>query len=411
MRKVVVTGIGMINGLGHDYKTCFEAITNGDGAIKQLSPELTEATGVKFGAPVCDYVPSDYFNKRALRSYDLVNQYAILAAREAAANAGLDIIENRDSIGVNVTSGIGGIETIANEVETAVTRGYKRVSPSFIPKAIINLVAGNVAIDLKCHGICNSLVTACASSTDAVGHAKMYIENGLVDVMVTGGAEACVNEISLAGFQNLGALSRGETADRASIPFDEQRSGFVMGEGACVLILEAEEHAKQRGAKILGYIEGYGATCDANHITAPDPEATYGVKAVETALKQANLTAKEVGLINCHGTSTPLNDAGEIKLLTKVYKDNILKPYVTSTKSNTGHMLGAAGATEIAFSILSLNNKIVTPTIGTKVVAEECNANICLEETKSIDTDYAMSLSLGFGGHNSCIIMKRGDQC
>lgn len=408
MRKVVVTGIGMINSLGNNADECFDGLLNKKLGISEVSSEITEASSVKFAGLVKDYNPTDHFNKRALRSFDLVNQYGILAAREAAIHANIQAITNRDRIGCNVTSGIGGMSTIEKEILNASEKGFGRISPSFIPKAIINLVAGNIAIDLKCNGICNSVVTACASSTDAIGHAKMYIESNMADVMITGGSEACVNKTSLAGFNNLGALSRGETVETASIPFDVNRSGFVMGEGASVLVLEEEQHAINRGAKILGYIEGYGATCDANHITAPDPEAEFGVKAVNIALNQANIIPTDVRHINCHGTSTPLNDAGEVKLLSKVYQEDINIPTITSTKSNTGHLLGAAGSTEAAFCIMSLNKKVITPTINTKQLDETCVVDVCLDEVRENDSEYAMSLSLGFGGHNSCIVMKKG---
>ncbi len=408
MRKVVITGIGTINSVGLNATDTWEGLKAGKLGISQLPNEYTEETGVKFAGKITGYKATDYFDRKQARRLDTSSQFAIIAAREAATDANLQAIDNRDRIGVNVTSGIGGIETIEDNILKAADKGFSKISPMFIPGSIVNLVAGNVAIDLNCKGICVPPVTACASSTDGIGHAAMYIQNGLVDVMVTGGAEAAANMTGLAGFQNMGALTSNETVETACVPFSKDRSGFVMGEGAGALILEEYEHAKARGAKIYGFVEGYGATCDANHITAPDPEAKMGLQAAKQAIENAGISVDQVGYVNAHGTSTPLNDKGEDTLLNKLYEGSS-KPIVTSTKSMTGHLLGATGAVEAIATVLSLQEQVCTPTVGTTEIDPDISLDVCLETTKPIDTEYGISFSLGFGGHNSVVVFKKGE--
>ncbi|WOO89958.1 beta-ketoacyl-ACP synthase II [Mollicutes bacterium LVI A0078] len=408
MRKVVITGIGTINSVGLNAADTWEGLKAGKLGISQLPDEYTEETGVKFAGKITDYKATDYFDRKQARRLDKSSQFAIIAAREAATDANLQTIENRARIGVNVTSGIGGIETIEDNILKAADKGFNKISPMFIPGSIVNLVAGNVAIDLNCQGLCIPPVTACASSTDGIGHAAMYIQNGLVDVMVTGGAEAAANMTGLAGFQNMGALTSNETVETACVPFSKDRSGFVMGEGAGALILEEYEHAKARGAKIYGFVEGYGATCDASHITAPDPEAKMGLESAKQAIANAGISASQVGYVNAHGTSTPLNDKGEDTLLNKLYTGDA-KPVVTSTKSMTGHLLGATGAVEAIATVLSLQEQICTPTVGTTEIDPDISLDVCLNEAKPLDTDYGISFSLGFGGHNSVVVFKKGE--
>lgn len=410
MRKVVITGIGTINSVGLNVTDTWSGLKAGKLGISKLDDELTASTGVKFAGKITDYDPKAYFDRKQIRRLDKTSQFALIAAREAAADAKLDEISDRSRIGVNVTSGIGGLDTIEENLLKAANKGFTKISPMFIPGSIVNLVAGNVAIDLNCTGICVPTVTACASSTDAIGHGAMYIANGLVDAMVVGGAEAAVNQTGLAGFANMGALTNGTSAESACTPFAGERSGFVMGEGAATLVLEEYEHAKARSAKIYGFVEGYSATCDANHITAPDQEAKMGLMAAQNALKMANVNPEQVLYVNSHGTSTPLNDKGEDVLLGKLYSNSALKPVVTSTKSMTGHLLGATGALEAIATVLSLNAGICTPTIGTTVVDPDISLNICLNQAKPIDSEYGISFSLGFGGHNSVIVIKRGEQ-
>ncbi len=407
-RRVVITGIGTINSVGNDVKSTWDGLKSGKLGISQVEDSITETTGVKFAGKITDYDPKQYFDRKQIRRLDLATQFALIASREAAQDANLEAIEDRSRIGVNVTSGIGGIETIEDNILKAADKGFTKISPMFIPGAIVNLVAGNVAIELDCKGICTPTVTACASSTDGIGHGAMYIENGLVDVMVTGGAEAAANRTGLAGFQNMGALTSSETVEEACVPFSSKRSGFVMGEGAAVLVLEEYEHAKARGAKIYGFVEGYGATCDANHITAPDSEARMGRMAAEIAIAKAGIESKQIGYVNAHGTSTPLNDKGENTLLTALYGGANM-PIVTSTKSMTGHLLGATGALEAIATVLSLNEGICTPTIGTDIIDPEINLDVCLHEARAIDTEYGISFSLGFGGHNAAVVFKKGE--
>lgn len=407
-RRVAITGIGTINSVGLTAADTWDGLKAGKLGISQVAAELTEATGVKYAGKINDYNAGEHFDRKQIRRLDLTSQYAIIAAREAAEDAKLSEITDRTRIGVNVTSGIGGIQTIEENILKAGEKGFGKISPMFIPGAIVNLVSGNVAIELDCKGICVPPVTACASSTDGIGHAAMYIANGLVDVMVTGGSEAAVNRTGLAGFQNMGALTSSETLENACIPFASERSGFVMGEGAATLVLEDYEHAKARGAKIYGFVEGYSATCDANHITAPDSEAAMGLLAAQNAINLAGITPDQVGYVNCHGTSTPLNDKGEDTLLNKLY-NGVNMPMVTSTKSMTGHLLGATGALEAIATVLSLNEGVCTPTIGTKAIDPEISLNVCLETAQPISTEYGISFSLGFGGHNSVIVIKKGE--
>ncbi len=407
-RKVVITGIGTINSIGLDAKETWENAKLGKLGISPIDEQLFSATKVKYAGVIKNYDASKYFDRKQVRRLDLATQYAIIASREAAKDSKLDEIVDRTRIGVNVTSGIGGMHTIEDNILKAADKGFGKISPMFIPNSIVNLVSGNVAIELEANGICTPLVTACASSTDAIGHAAMYIKQGLVDIMVAGGAEATINKTALAGFANMGALSKADEVTKASIPFDQERSGFIMGEGAATLVLEEYEHAKARGAKIYGFVAGYGATCDANHITAPDSSAKHGVRAAQIAINDANIDCTQINLVNAHGTSTPLNDAGENKLLNALFDEHVSDVHVTSTKSMTGHLLGATGALEALLTIKSLNEQIVTPTINTQNVDSEISLNVALQE-KSIKTDYAMSFSLGFGGHNSVIVLKNGE--
>ncbi len=406
MKRVVITGLGAMSPLGNDLSSTWSGMKSAKNGITLLPDEIREAIGVHVGGQLQGYDETEHFNRKQIRTYDRVNQISILAAREAAQDAKLDTINARERIGVNISSGIGGLQTIQEQILAVPEKGYKRVSPLFIPRALINLVAGNVAIDLDVHGITNSVVTACASSTDAIGHAMHYIQSGMVDVMVTGGSEATICEVGLAGFNNMKALSRSENPDYASIPFDKNRNGFVMGEGAGVLILEELEHAQKRGAQIYGEVVGYAATCDANHITAPDSEGTYTKLAVKSALKMANINPEDINFINAHGTSTPLNDATE----SMVFGELLPGVNVTSSKSMTGHLLGAAGAIEAINVVKSLEEGVITPTINSKEI-DECTAkiNIVRELTKT-QGKYAMSTSLGFGGHNSVAIFKKFEE-
>ncbi len=406
MRRIVVTGLGAYTPNGKNSEELFNNLKNGVSSIDYLPEDLREATQINVASYFKDYDVKDIFSKKELRSFDKVNQISVIAAREAAADAKLDQVEDRFRVGCNVTSGIGGLETIETEIAKAARNdNFGKISPMFIPKAIINLVAGNVAIDLNARGICNSVVTACASSTDAVGHAMMYIQNDMADVMIVGGSEATANLTGLSGFKNIGALSKNDDKDNACIPFDQDRNGFVMGEGAVCLILEELEHAKARGAHIYAEVVGYGSFCDASHITAPDPEGEACIRAIEVAMNKAQINPSDIDFINAHGTSTPLNDKSESSIFNKVFGSDVR---VTSSKSMTGHMLGAAGAMEAFACIKGLEEGVITPTINTKNIDPEVNVKIVQETVNDDSMQYAMSSSLGFGGHNSIVIFKGG---
>ncbi len=407
MRRVVVTGFGAYTPTGKNSEELFNNLKNGKGSIDLLDQEIIDKTMISVASYFKDHNPSEHFSKKEIRSFDLVNQYAILAAREAYQNAHLKDVDSFN-IGCNVTSGIGGLSTIEQEISKAVKNdNFAKISPMFVPKSIINLVAGNVAIDLKLNGICNSVVTACASSTDAIGHAKMYIQNGMCDVMVTGGSEAVINLTGISGFKNIGALTKNEDPNNACISFDKDRNGFVMGEGSVCLVLEEYEHAKARGAKIYGEIAGYASTCDASHITAPDPEGVGCKNAINQALKNANITPTDIDFINAHGTSTPLNDISEAKVFNSLFGSDIT---VTSSKTMTGHMLGAAGAMEALACLKGLDEGVITPTINTKNIDPDIDVNIALNPVQNDNMKYALSSSLGFGGHNSILVFK-GVKC
>ncbi|MGL5021385.1 MAG: beta-ketoacyl synthase N-terminal-like domain-containing protein, partial [Mycoplasmatales bacterium] len=312
MKRVVVTGYGTINPTGKNAFESWENLKKGVNGIVDTDSEIFELTGIRVAGQIQGFEPSEHLDSKQIRTLDRVTQLGIVSAREAYNMAELDVIEDRFRIGTNVTSGIGGMKSMDENIIISRKRGFNKMTPQFIPKSLINLVGGNIAIDLNARGINNAIVTACASSTDAIGHAFSYIKSGMVDVMITGGAEATVIPIGIAGFNNMKALSKSQDKDFASIPFDETRNGFVMGEGAACLILEDYDHAIKRGAFIYGEVVGYGASCDASHITAPDSEATGSSYAVDMAIKCANIDKNEVGYVNAHGTSTPLNDKTEV---------------------------------------------------------------------------------------------------
>ena len=339
---------------------------------------------------------------------DVYCQYACAAAKEAMADSGLEMEkENADRVGCIVSSGIGGLSTIAEEHTKGETKGYNRISPFFIPMAISNMAAGQIAIMFGLKGICTSVVTACASSNNAIGDSFHRIRDGYEDVMVCGGAEGVVMPLAIGGFQSMKALCTSEDPNRASIPFDKERHGFVLGEGAGVLVIEELEHAKARGAKIYAEIVGYGTNCDAYHITAPNPEGEGGAKCMTLAVKDAGLEMTDVDYINAHGTSTSLNDAGETLAIKKAFGDHAYKLMVSSTKSMTGHLLGAAGAVEAIITTLALKNSFVPATINYQIPDEACDLDIVPNEGRNADINVALSNALGFGGHNASLVFKK----
>ena len=342
---------------------------------------------------------------------DRFTQFARIAAKQAYADSGLseDTIK-ADAFGVILGSGIGGIATIEGASTTLKDRGPSRVSPYFIPMALINLAPGSVAIDLGAKGNVSSVVTACAASTNAIGEAFHRIRDGYEDIIAAGGSEASITPVAMAGFASMRALHEGEDPMRASIPFDAQRKGFVMGEGAGVLILEELEHALARKANIYGEIVGYGSTCDANHITAPLADGSSAAKAMQMAVKDAALQMQDVDYINAHGTSTPLNDSSETLAVKKAFGKDAMKPYVSSTKSMSGHLLGASGALEAIISTLAVQNDFVPATINYQQKDEACDLNLVVNEGLHTPVHAAMSNSLGFGGHNASIIIQKWEE-
>ena len=408
MRRVVVTGLGAITPIGNNVEEMWKSVQAGKCGIAPITQYDTEGRKVTLAGEVKDFVPEEVLDKREVRRMDRFTQFAMVAAKEAMADSGLNI-EETDShrCGVLVSSGIGGLQTIQEEDIKGYEKGYDRVSPFFIPMSISNMAAGQIAIAHGFHGMCSCVVTACASATNAIGDAFRNIRDGYSDVMLCGGAEASICPLGIGGFTSMKALCTETDPSRASIPFDAERSGFVMGEGAAVLMLEEYEHAVNRGAKIYCEMVGYGANCDANHITAPLEDGSMAAACMEMAVKDAGLNPDAVTYINAHGTSTHLNDKGETLAIKRAFGEHANKLMVSSTKSMTGHLLGASGAVEAAITVLSINKDYVPATINYKVPDEDCDLDIVPNEGRHVSVDCAMSNSLGFGGHNASIVFKK----
>ena len=408
-RRVVITGLGAITPLGDNVNELWDGIKKGKCGIDDITLFDTESSKVKIAAEVKNFNPEDHFDRRNAKRLDRYSHFAIVAARELMKDSGLDMDKiDRTRMGVAISSGIGGLKTIEDNNEIVVTKGQDRVSPMFIPMATINMAAGNVSIEIGARGESFSMVTACASSTHTIGECYRIIKHGYQDLMICGGAEATITPLGIAGFANLKALTTATDKTRASIPFDKERSGFVMGEGAGVLLLEDYEHAKNRGAKIYAEIVGYSATSDSYHITSPSPDGEGGARAIANAIKEAGITANDVDYINAHGTSTSLNDKFEtIAIKEALGEEASKKVMVSSTKGNTGHLLGAAGAVEAIITIKAIQDKFVPPTIGYKVKDEECDLDVVPNQGRNKEIIYAMSESLGFGGHNSVVLFKK----
>lgn len=406
--RVVITGVGVVSPLGNTKEAFWNNLKEGVCGIDTIkSFELVEGYDVSVAGEVKDFDASVYIDKRDQRRLDRFSQFAIYAAKEAVSDAKLDMQqEDATKIGTIIGSGIGGLATIETEVRKLVERGPKRVSPFFVPMAIANMAAGNVAIYTGAKGICTSIVTACASATHSIGEAFRALQKGINDVILAGGAEATITPMGVAGFQALQALSKSSDPKRASIPFDKERNGFVMGEGAGVLVLETLEHAQKRGAHIIAEVVGYGATGDAYHITSPSPDGEGAAQAMQAAIDEAGITPDKVGYINAHGTSTDYNDKFETLAIKKVFgKDT--KVAISSTKSMTGHLLGAAGAIEGIAIAKALEEGFIPPTIGYEVPDEECDLDYVPNKGRVCEIEYALSNSLGFGGHNGSILFKK----
>ena len=407
-RRVVITGLGAITPIGNNVDEMWKGIEETKCGIDEIKAFDASNFKTKFDAEVKDYNPLDYFDVKEAKRLDRVSQFAQVAAREAFKDSKISS-ENTDlnRAGIFISSGIGGLITIQKQCETNFEKGNKRVSPMFIPMAICNMPAGNVAIDLGLKGESMAIVTACSSSTHAIGEAYKTIKAGYEDVVVAGGTEASICEIGIAGFENMKALSSAEDKNRASIPFDKERSGFVMGEGAGILILEELEHAKKRGAKIYAEVIGSGSTTDAYHITSPEPNGEGGANAMIRAMQDAKISPEDVDYINAHGTSTHLNDSTETLAIKKAFGEASNKLMVSSTKGNTGHLLGAAGAVEAVICIKAIEKQLVPPTINYKEKDEECDLDIVPNKPRKSKLNIVMSNSLGFGGHNASVIFKR----
>lgn len=407
-RRVVVTGMGAITPIGNNVEEFFNGLIEGKCGIDNITLFDTEKFKVKLAAEVKEYNPEEHFDRRSAKRLDRFSQFAMIAAREAIKDSGITK-ENTDMerIGIVVSSGIGGLGTIEEQNINLNQKGPDRVSPMYIPMAICNMATGNIAIDLGIRGESECIVTACASGTHSIGEALRLIRHGYQDAMLCGGCEASITPSGIAGFTTIKALNTTDDKTRASIPFDKERSGFVMGEGAGVLVLEELEHAKARGAKIYAEVVGYGASSDAYHITSPAPEGEGGKRAMINALKDAKINSEDITYINAHGTSTPLNDKCETQAIKGAFSNCYDKLYVSSTKGHTGHLLGAAGAIEAIACVKAIEKSIIPPTIGYKVKDEDCDLNIVPNKALEHEIKYAMSNSLGFGGHNSSIILKK----
>ena len=407
-RRVVITGLGAITPIGNNVDEFWKGIKEGKCGIDEITEFDASNFKVKLAGEVKGFNAEEHFEKREAKRMDRFSQFAVVAAREAWKDSGLDKEkEDMSRVGVIVGSGIGGLGTIEKENRSLVEKGSDRVSPMYIPMAIGNMAAGNVTIDLGAKGESISMVTACASGTHCIGESFRMIKHGYQDIVIAGGTEASVTPSGIAGFTNIKALTQTTDKNRASIPFDKERSGFVMGEGAGIVILEEYEHAKARGAKIYAEIVGYGATSDAYHITSPAPGGEGGARAMKIAMEEADVNPEEITYINAHGTSTHLNDSGETAAVKTAFGDAAKKVMMSSTKGNTGHLLGAAGGVEAVICAKAVQDNFVPPTINYKVPDEECDLDIVPNEGRNVEVKYAMSNSLGFGGHNATILLKK----
>ena len=406
MTRVVITGLGAIAPNGNGYETFVANTLAGKIGIKPITKFDAQATGISVAGEIDDFDPQAVVGKKAAKRMDLYSQYAVQTAEQAMAMAKITPANTRpEDLGVIYGSGIGGLTTIQDQIIKMHEKGPKRVSPMFVPMAIANMAAGNLSIRFQAQNISTSIVTACASATNSIGEAFRHIKEGRAQVMITGGAEASVNEIGIAGFAALTALSPTSDPTQASRPFDQARNGFVLGEGAGTLVLEALDHAQARGAQILGEVVGYGTTSDAYHITSPDPAGTQAAQAMTLAMQEAGLTPEDIDYINAHGTATAANDAGEAQAIRQVFGDHDV--LVSSTKGMTGHLLGAAGAVEAVITAAALQKGILPPNVGCQHQDPACPVTLVTTHNQHHPSRYALSNSFGFGGHNAVIAFKR----
>lgn len=406
-RRVVITGLGAVTSLGMGADKLWNSIKNGKCGISTIERIDVSDLPTKVGAEIKDFVPADFIEKKEVKRLDRYAQYAMAAAQMAVESSGLDLEEvDRERMGVIVGSGVGGIETMENQHSTLLEKGANRVSPFFAPMMIANMASGVIAIRYGAKGYNECIVTACASSTNSIGEAFRKIQRNDADIMITGGAEAPLTRLAFAGFCANKTMSRNEDPSDASKPFDLNRDGFVMGEGAGILILEELEHALNRGADIIAELAGYGCTNDAYHITAPAESGEGGARCMKLAVEDAGINPCDIGYINAHGTSTELNDKNETTAIKTVFKDYAYKLPISSTKSMTGHLLGASGAVEAIITALSLKDGFLPPTINYKTPDPECDLNYVPNKGIPAVINYALTNSFGFGGHNATLVLK-----
>ncbi len=407
-RRVVVTGMGAITPIGNDVETFWNSLKNGTVGIGPITTFDTADFKAKLAAQVKDFDPKQYMDNKAARRMERFSQFAVAAAREALEDAGIDMTkEDPFRVGVSVGSGIGGLDAIERETKKMIEKGPNRINPLLVPLMISNMAAGNIGIQFGLKGKNINVVTACATGTHSIGEAFRSIQYGEADVMVAGGSEASITPIGIAGFAALTALSTSEDPMRASIPFDKERNGFVMGEGAGIVVLESLEHAQARGAKIYAELGGYGATCDAYHITSPAEDGSGAAKAMEVAVADAGLTMEDVDYVNAHGTGTHHNDLFETRAIKLAFGDHARKLKINSTKSMVGHLLGAAGGVEFIDCVKSIQEGFVHVTAGLQVDDEECDLDYTKGQGVAMDVNCAISNSLGFGGHNATLLVKK----
>ncbi|MEC7821629.1 MAG: beta-ketoacyl-ACP synthase II [Candidatus Neomarinimicrobiota bacterium] len=407
-RRVVITGLGALAPNGNTVPQYWDALINGKSGIGYITAFDTENLSVKIAGELSDFEPENHFDRKELRKLDPFTIYHIVSSSEAISQAKLVDNVDLDRVGVMIGSGVGGIQTLEDQCEVYNSRGQRRVSPFFVPRMIANIAAGNLAIKYGFKGPNQTIISACASGTDAIGLAARAIQYGDADVMVTGGTEASVTGLTISGFANIKALStRNEDPESASRPFDLERDGFVLGEGSATIILEELSHARKRGVEILGELAGYGSTDDAFHITQPSEGGKGAIRAMKNAIQDANLSTQDIDYINAHGTSTPFNDKTESAAISSLFKETAEKLKVSSTKSMVGHALGASGALEAIACIMAIQNDIVPPTINYTTPDPECTLDYVPNESQQLTVNAALSNSFGFGGHNGVIAIKK----
>ena len=408
MNRVVITGMGAVTPLGNSADAFWEGLKAGKNGIKAITKFDASETGISVAGELKDFDPKEFMDRKVAKRMDEYSQFGVAAAVQAVEMSGIDTEKtNMDRFGVIVGSGIGGLNAMEQQIIKMHDKGPQRVAPLFVPMAIGNMVAGNISIAIGARGINTSIVTACASGNNSIGEAFRNIKHGYSDVIIAGGAEGTINEIGIAGFAALNALSTSSDPDRASIPFDKERHGFVMGEGAGVLMLESLDHALERGATIYGEIVGYGATGDGYHMTAPSPDGSGAGRAMKLAMEEAGIKPADIGYINAHGTSTPANDSSETQAIKYVFGDAAKDVAISSTKSMTGHLLGAAGGIEAVACVKALQENFLPPTIGLQVPDEDCDLDYIPNVGKEKEIQYALNNSLGFGGHNAVTLFKK----